>query len=75
MFFYFQVPIQYLMEVSEIFFDLLKTPNAQRWYRELKNFYLKNNYVEEADAINYLLEEKFGKKNEKTSDDTSSTQE
>lgn len=58
------------MQISEIFLSIIDKPFIPRYYRELYQFYLTHNLTEEAAAIAYLIENKFGKKNEGSSDHT-----
>lgn len=58
------------MQINEIFLSILDKPNIPRYYRELHQFYLSHNLNEEAAAIAYLVENKFGKKNENSSEHT-----
>ena len=58
------------MQINEIFLSILDKPCIPRYYRELHQFYLNHNLVEEAASIAYLIENKFGKKNEDSSEHT-----
>lgn len=59
------------MDIAQIFFDLLNKPDIPRPYRELQKYYGSINKNEEAASITFLLENKFEKKNEISSDCTS----
>lgn len=56
------------MEISQIFSSILEKPDVPKFYRELQSYYQKNNLIDEALAIGFLLENKFGKNNEKPID-------
>jgi|694.fasta_scaffold106166_6 hypothetical protein len=56
------------MEISQIFASMLDKPDAPKFYRELQSYYQKKNLNDEALAIGFLLENKFGKNNEQSSD-------
>jgi hypothetical protein len=58
------------MQINEIFLSILEKPNIPRYYRELQSFYKNIKMFDEASAIGYLLENKFEKKNENTSEHT-----
>jgi hypothetical protein len=56
------------MELTQIFLSILDKPEVPRFYRELQTYYQKSNMSEEAQAIGFLVEKKFEKKNEVSSD-------
>lgn len=56
------------MEISQIFASILDKPDAPKFYRELQSYYHKKNLTDEALAIGFLLENKFGKNNEQPFD-------
>jgi hypothetical protein len=56
------------MDLAQILIDLLDKPDIPRPYRELQKYYANANRSEEAAAIASLLERKFEKKNEITTD-------
>lgn len=56
------------MEISQIFASILDKPDAPKFYRELQSYYQKKNLTDEALAIGFLLENKFGKNNEQSFD-------
>lgn len=51
------------MEIYQILFSLLEIPDSPKYYRELRDYYKKANLENEADAIDYLIKEKFEKTN------------
>ena len=57
------------MDIYQIFLELLDKPDAPKFYRELRNYYQNNNLLNEALAIDYLIENKF-KKNENSIDNS-----
>lgn len=57
------------MQPYEIFLSILEKPNVPRYYRDLLSFYRNSNMPEEAAAIDFLIENKFGKKNDEVIDD------
>jgi len=59
------------MELSKIFSSLLEKPDVPKFYRDLQSYYHKNNMTQEASALGFLIENKFGKNNGKSSDDSS----
>lgn len=58
----------------EIFVDLLRSPDAEVVYRRIKSFYLDSGMAAEADAIQYLIDSKFGGENETNSDGSDACQ-
>lgn len=58
------------MDLAQIFHSLLDKPDVPKFYRELRLYYLEKNMLHEASAIGFLLENKFGKNNEKSTSDT-----
>jgi hypothetical protein len=56
------------MDVFKILAELFEKPNAPKFYRELRNHYLAQGLTNEALALDYLLEIKFQKKDDKSSD-------
>ena len=63
------------MEVFKIFSSLIDKPNVPKFYRELASYYDKHEMHHESEAIVFLIENKFGKNNEHTSDIESSGEE
>ena len=59
------------MQPYQILIDILDKPEAPKNYRKLKEYFEKNNMLNEASAIGYLIEKKFGKNNVITSNDSS----
>ena len=57
------------MDIYQIFLELLDKTDAPKFYRELRNYYQNNNLLNEALAIDYLIENKF-KKNENSIDNS-----
>jgi hypothetical protein len=49
------------MEVYEILYELIKNPEAPKFYRDLQNFYEKLGLKNESEAFLKLLEIKFKK--------------
>lgn len=49
------------MNIYQILIAILDKPNATKFYRELKNYYENNELINEANAIDYLIENKFKK--------------
>jgi len=49
------------MEVYEILFELIKNPDAPKFYRDLHNFYSKLGLTNESEAFLHLLEIRFKK--------------
>jgi len=60
-----------LMNIAKIFIELLDKPDVPRYYRELQKHYISVDMLEEAAAIASLLERKFEKKNEISTDNSS----
>jgi hypothetical protein len=58
------------MDIYKIFLDILDKPFAPKCYRELRKYYLSKDLLQEADAISYLIEKKFEKKDEITINNT-----
>ena len=58
------------MQLHEIFLSILDKPHIPRFYRELQNFYNDAKMYDESSAIVFLIENKFGKKNENPSEYT-----
>ena len=56
------------MELYQILINLVKHPSAPRFYRELRDYYLKSGMFNEAAAFDRLLEHKFGEKNDPIND-------
>ena len=57
------------MDIYQIFLALLDKPDAPKFYRELRNYYKTIGLLNEASAIDHLIENKF-KKNENSSDNS-----
>ena len=57
------------MDIAKIFSSILDKPDIPKFYRELQSYYQKNNMLNESLSIGFLLENKFGKKNEESSHD------
>lgn len=53
---------------------MLDQPEAIQLYRKLQKCYKDRNMLDEAAAVSYLVEQKFGKKHEGTADRTLSDQ-
>lgn len=47
------------MEIEEIFLNIIDKPNIPKFYKELLNYYIKHNMIEEANGIQYLIETKY----------------
>ena len=60
------------MDVYKVLINLLDKPDAPKFYRELRNYYQTKGLVHEATALDYLLEIKFQKKDDNSSDNSSS---
>lgn len=58
------------MQPYQILIDILDKPEAPKNYRKFKEYYEKNHMLNEASAIDYLIEKKFGKNNEVTPNDS-----
>lgn len=56
------------MNVSEIMHSILDNPDAPQFYRLFQQFYEKNNFIEEANAISHLINSKFEKNHANTPD-------
>lgn len=52
------------MDVHKIMYELIDSPDAVKFYRELKKYYDINQLTNESLAITHLLEQKFEKNNE-----------
>lgn len=59
------------INIAKAFIELLDKPDVPRYYRELQKHYISVNMLEEAAAIASLLERKFEKKNEISTDNSS----
>ncbi len=59
------------MQPYQIIIDILDKPEAPKNYRKFKEYLEKNNMLNEASAIGYLIEKKFGKNNVIISNDSS----
>lgn len=57
------------MDIYQIFLAILDKPDAPKFYRELRDYYKNNNLLNEASAIDHLIENKF-KKNENSIDNS-----
>lgn len=53
------------MELLQIYNSLLDKPDIPKFYRDLKAYYQKHGLIQEAEAIGFLIENKFGKNNDK----------
>jgi hypothetical protein len=62
------------MDLFKIFVEMLDQPEAIQLYRKLQKCYKDRNMLDEAAAVSYLVEQKFGKKHEGTADRTLSDQ-
>lgn len=49
------------MNIYQILIAILDKPNAAKFYRELRNYYLNNELTNESNAIDHLIENKFKK--------------
>jgi len=58
----------YIMELMQILANILEKPEVPRFYRELQSYCNNNNMTEESQAIAFLIEKKFEKKNEVPAD-------
>lgn len=52
------------MELYKILANLVQNPLAPRFYRELRDYYLRVGKANEAAAFDQLIEHKFGKKHD-----------
>jgi hypothetical protein len=52
------------MDLFKILGRLAENPNAVKMYRDLQAYYEQAGRNEDAQAVNYLIETKFGKKND-----------
>ena len=59
------------MHPYQIIIDILKTPDAPKCYRDLKKYFTNRNMLKEASAVDFLIEKKFDKNKNDTSDDSS----
>jgi hypothetical protein len=57
-----------MIELTKIFSSILDKPDVPKFYRDLQSYYHKNNMAQEASAIGFLIENKFGKNYDKSSD-------
>jgi hypothetical protein len=62
------------MDIYQILLAILEKPNVPKFYRELRCYYQKIGMLQEADAIEYLIESKFEKKDANTFDNTNCSQ-
>jgi hypothetical protein len=56
------------MKLYQILTELVKNPLVPRFYRELRDYYLSIDKINESSAIDYLIECKFGGKNDSFDD-------
>lgn len=50
-------------EINKIYLNLINNPNMLKTYKDLKQYYLSTNFIEESEAIDYLIKEKFNEFN------------
>lgn len=50
------------MNLYKVLFNLVGNPLVPRFYRELRDYYIRMDKPNEAAAFDHLLEQKFGKK-------------
>lgn len=55
-------------DLYKILWNLIENPTAPRFYRELRDHYYRLNKTHEVLAIDYLIEQRFGKKDASTDD-------
>lgn len=61
------------MNIYKIYADMLEKPNAQKFYKDLKEHYEKAGMINESKAFEMLIEEKFN--HDKKPDNTHSDKE
>lgn len=49
------------MEIYQILLGILDKPNVPKFYRELRNYYQSQKMLQEAAAIDHLIEKRFEK--------------
>ena len=50
------------MEIYKILLAILDKPDVPKFYRKLRDHYQNNGFLQESSALNYLIENKFDKK-------------
>lgn len=50
------------MEAYKILLAILGKPDAPKFYRNLRDHYKNNGFINESAALDHLIEKKFGKK-------------
>ena len=63
------------MKIYEILIEILEKPNVSKFYRNLRDQYKKEEMPLESSAIDWLIQKKFRKKDDITSDDSHHDQE
>jgi len=63
------------MKIYEILIEILEKPNVSKFYRNLRDQYKKEEMPLESSAIDWLIQQKFRKKDDITSDDSHHDQE
>ena len=58
------------MDIVSLYLQLLENPRAKNVYIEFQKYYLSNNMKHEASAFVNLLENKFAKNDNNTTDNT-----
>lgn len=51
------------MQVYKIILSIIEKPHAPKHYRELRSYFEQKSLVSEIQAIDHLIEKKFGKNN------------
>lgn len=52
------------MNVYQIIVNLIEKPDVPKFYRDLRNHYIENKLLQEAEVYEHLIETKFGKKDD-----------
>jgi len=63
------------MNIYQIIVNIIEKPNVPKFYREIKKYYFDNKLINESEAYDFLIQEKFGKNNESTNNNSDNCQE
>lgn len=58
------------MDIFHILAAILDKPNAPKFYRELRDYYKNNGMLNNASAVDYLIESRFKKKDDIPTNDS-----
>lgn len=63
------------MNIYQIIVNIIEKPNVPKFYREIKKYYFDNKLINESEAYDFLIQEKFGKNNENPNNNSDNCQE